>query len=57
MNAGDVITFEAKKNFTYIKTQGVGGTGDTHLFKIIFDNIFTRLSTIEIKLEVDDLPF
>lgn len=33
MNAGDVITFDAKKNFTFVKTLGVGGTGDTHLFK------------------------
>lgn len=33
MYSGDVITFEAKKNFTYIKPLGDGGTGDTHLFK------------------------
>lgn len=33
MNAGDVITFDAKKNFTFVKTLGTGGTGDTHLFK------------------------
>jgi len=33
MNAGDVITFDAKKNFTFVKTLGAGGTGDTHLFK------------------------
>lgn len=33
MNSGDVITFNAKKNFTYIKPLGNGGTGDTHLFK------------------------
>lgn len=33
MNSGDVITFDAKKNFTYTKPLGNGGTGDTHLFK------------------------
>lgn len=33
VNAGDVITFDAKKNFTFIKTLGAGGTGDAHLFK------------------------
>lgn len=33
MIAGDVISFDAKKNFTYVKTLGAGGTGDTHLFK------------------------
>lgn len=33
MNTGDVISFSTKKNFTYIKTLGIGGTGDTHLFK------------------------
>lgn len=33
MNAGDIITFDAKKNFTFVKTLGAGGTGDTHLFK------------------------
>lgn len=33
MNAGENIVFDAKKNFTYIKPLGSGGTGDTHLFK------------------------
>ena len=33
MNSGDIITFDAKKNFTYIKPLGDGGTGDTHLFR------------------------
>ena len=33
MNTGDIITFDAKKNFTFMKTLGTGGTGDTHLFK------------------------
>lgn len=33
MNTGDVKTFDVKKNFTFIKTLGAGGTGDTHLFK------------------------
>ena len=33
MTAGDVITVDAKKNFTFVKTLGTGGTGDTHLFK------------------------
>lgn len=33
MKNGDVITFEAQKNFTFVKTLGGGGTGDTHLFK------------------------
>lgn len=30
---GDIITFDVKKNFTYIKPLGDGGTGDTYLFK------------------------
>ena len=33
MNVGDVITFDAKKNFAFVKTLGAGGTGDTRLFK------------------------
>ncbi|MEE0931241.1 MAG: protein kinase family protein [Acutalibacteraceae bacterium] len=33
MNNGDIIKFNVKKNFTYIKSLGSGGTGDTHLFK------------------------
>lgn len=33
MNSGDVVVFDAKKNFTFIKKLGGGGTGDTHLFK------------------------
>ena len=33
MNTGDVITFDAKKNFTFVKVLGGGGTGDTLLFK------------------------
>ncbi len=32
MNTGDIVTFDAKKNFTYLKTLGAGGTGDTFLF-------------------------
>lgn len=39
MNTGEVITFEAKKNFTFQKTLGRGGTGDTHLFKDETTNI------------------
>lgn len=33
MNSGDIVVFDAKKNFTFIKKLGGGGTGDTHLFK------------------------
>ena len=33
MNSGDIITFDVKKNFTYIKPLGNGGTGDTFLFR------------------------
>ena len=33
MLAGEVKTFDVKKNFTFIKSLGAGGTGDTHLFK------------------------
>ena len=33
MNNGDVIKYDVKKNFTYIKPLGAGGTGDTYLFK------------------------
>lgn len=32
MNKGDLIVFDSKKNFKYIKSLGAGGTGDTHLF-------------------------
>ena len=30
MRAGEIITFNAEKNFTYIKPLGNGGTGDTY---------------------------
>ena len=40
MNSGDIITFDAKKNFTFVKMLGGGGTGDTHLFKDETTNIF-----------------
>lgn len=33
MNNGQVVKFDATKNFTYIKPLGSGGTGDTYLFK------------------------
>lgn len=33
MNTGDIITFDVKKNFTFIRPLGGGGTGDTYLFK------------------------
>ena len=33
MNNGEIITFDTKKNFTYVKPLGDGGTGDTYLFK------------------------
>lgn len=33
MNNGEIITFDVKKNFTYIRALGGGGTGDTYLFK------------------------
>ena len=33
MKSGDIISFNATKNFTYIKSLGSGGTGDTHLFR------------------------
>ncbi len=33
MENGEIITFDAKKNFTYVRKLGSGGTGDTHLFK------------------------
>ena len=33
MNSGDIVVFDAKKNLTFIKKLGGGGTGDTHLFK------------------------
>lgn len=32
MNAGDMIEFNRKKQFKYIKPLGIGGTGDTYLF-------------------------
>lgn len=33
MNKGDILTFDIKKNFTFITSLGAGGTGDTYLFK------------------------
>ena len=33
LNSGDEVKFDAKKNFTYIKQLGKGGTGDAYLFK------------------------
>ena len=33
MNTGDIVTFDTKKNLTFIRTLGSGGTGDTHLFR------------------------
>jgi serine/threonine-protein kinase len=33
MNTGNIITLDVKKNFTFIKILGGGGTGDTLLFK------------------------
>lgn len=44
MNSGDVITFDVKKNFTYIRPLGGGGTGDTYLFK---DNTTDMLFAIK----------
>lgn len=46
MNAGDIITFDVKKNFTFVKPLGGGGTGDTLLFK--------DETTNEVKLIIDD---
>lgn len=45
MKAGEIITFDVKKNFTFIKKLGEGGTGDTHLFKddtMAFEQIGTQ---------------
>ena len=33
IKSGEIITFDTKKNFTFVKSLGSGGTGDTHLFK------------------------
>lgn len=33
VNNGDIITFNVKKNFTYMRPLGKGGTGDTYLFR------------------------
>lgn len=33
MKNGDIIQFDRKKDFKYIKPLGSGGTGDTHLFE------------------------
>ena len=30
---GEVVDFSRKKQFTYVKPLGAGGTGDTHLFR------------------------
>lgn len=39
MRAGEIITFNVEKNFTYIKPLGNGGTGDTYLFRDETTNI------------------
>ena len=44
MISGDIITFDAKKNFTFVKLLGGGGTGDTHLFKDETTNMFFAIS-------------
>ncbi|MCL6591997.1 MAG: protein kinase family protein [Firmicutes bacterium] len=33
LKSGDIVEFDRKKQFKYIKQLGGGGTGDTHLFK------------------------
>lgn len=33
LKPGDIVEFDRKKQFKYIKQLGVGGTGDTHLFE------------------------
>ncbi|MHB8063627.1 MAG: protein kinase family protein [Ruminiclostridium sp.] len=33
LKSGDIIEFDRKKQFKYIKPLGAGGTGDTHLFE------------------------
>ena len=39
MRAGEIVNFDAKKNFTYIRPLGKGGTGDTYLFRDETTNI------------------
>lgn len=39
MRAGEIITFNVEKNFTYIKPLGNGGAGDTYLFRDETTNI------------------
>ena len=33
LTAGQIIEFDRKKHFQFVKPLGNGGTGDTHLFK------------------------
>lgn len=40
LQAGDIIEFDRKKQFKYIKPLGAGGTGDTHLFEDETTNMF-----------------
>lgn len=44
MDIGDIIEFDVKKNFAYIRPLGSGGTGDTHLFR---DDITNMLFAIK----------
>lgn len=39
MHTGEIVNFDTKKNFTYIRPLGTGGTGDTYLFKDETTNI------------------
>lgn len=57
MRIGEVVNFDAKKNFTYIKPLGKGGTGDTYLFKDETTNILFAIKKYVPKNEqfIDDL--
>ena len=53
---GDVIDFSRKKQFIYVKPLGIGGTGDTHLFKDDTTDMFFAIKKYHPKDEkyIDD---
>lgn len=60
MNNGDIITFNTKKNLTYIKPLGAGGTGDTHLFldettgiQFAIKNMFQKITDTLMNTTID----
>ncbi len=57
MKSGDIIEFNHKKQFRYVKSLGEGGTGDTHLFLDDTTNIYFAIKKYSPKQKeyTDDL--